>query len=65
MRIIRAKSFEQFKEIQRALKALAKPDCEDCGGTGDVDPAMQLLQPCKCVLGTKVTHPALSRSENS
>ena len=44
-----------FRALQNTLKILARKDCEDCGGTGDVDPREWALRPCPCVLDTVVT----------
>jgi len=41
---------EPFRLIQKTLSTLADPACEDCGGTGDVDPDERGLRPCRCVL---------------
>ena len=51
---LRQASMADAAELLRVLGWLADPTCEDCGGTGDVDPAPDRVRPCRCVLDTQV-----------
>ena len=56
MNIVTFIDIEPFRLLQKTLSRLANPDCEDCGGTGDVDPDEWGLRPCRCVLECHVLY---------
>ena len=48
-------SGEQDREVVRAvLKRFADSACDQCGGTGDIEPAIYEIRPCGCVLNNKL-----------